>query len=225
MQQINLNSVKIPEWIKYFGWIIAIVLLLWVKSCNVEPDKVKTITVTIPGKKGSFTPVKPDNAKISQIKWEKGDPVITENPLNEKLLADNENLKYVIKAANDSINKFRSANDSIKLKMFTEVNQINSFSSKFEDNNLIINVNGIARGEVKEITPSYTIKQLKTDVSIEEKLPGLRVLGGVEVGNTKTLDNLSFKGSVLLQNRKGNIISAGYDTDNKIWLGYYRSIF
>ena len=79
--------------------------------------------------------------------------------------------------------------------------------------------------EVKEITPSYTIKQQKTDVLVENKLPGLRVLGGVEVGNTKTLDDLSFKGSVLFQNRKGNIISAGYDTDKKIWAGYYISIF
>lgn len=224
MQQINLNGIKIPEWIKYFGWILAISLLLWVKSCNPEP-KTKIVTVTIPEKKGSFTPVKPDNTKISQTKWEKGDPVITENPFNKELLKDNKNLKDIIKAANDSINKFKSVNDSIKLKMFTEVNQINAFSSKFEDDNIILNINGIARGEVKEITPSYTIKQQRIDVPIQEKLPALRVYGGGEVGNTKILDELSFKGSVLFQNRKGNIISAGYDTDNKIWLGYYRSIF
>lgn len=214
MQQINLNSIKIPEWIKYFGWVLAIALLLWVKSCNPEP-KTKTITITIPEKKGSFASIKPTNVKVIKHKLEKGDPVITENPLNKKLLEENKNLK----------DKFKSVSDSIKLSMFEEANQINQFSSKFEDDNISLNINGIARGEVKEITPSYTIKQQKTDVLIENKLPGLRVLGGVEVGNTKTLDDLSFKGSVLFQNRKGNIISAGYDTDKKIWVGYYRSIF
>lgn len=214
MQQINLNSIKIPEWVKYFGWILAIVLLLWIKSCSPEPE-TKTVTITIPEKKGSFTPVKPATIKVTEYKLEKGDPIITENPLNKKLLEENKNLK----------DKFKSVRDSIKLNMFEEANQINQFSSRFEDDNLILNINGIARGKVKEITPSYTIKQQKSDVLIENKLPGLRVLGGVEVGNTKTLDDLSFKGTVLFQNRKGNIISAGYDTDNKIWLGYYRSIF
>lgn len=214
MQQINLNSIKIPEWIKYFGWILAIALLLWVKSCNMEP-KTKIVTITIPEKKGSFTPTKPEAIIVTETKLVKGDPVIKENPLNEKLLEENKNL----------IDKFKSVSDSIKFAMFEEANQITQFSSKFEDDNITLNINGIARGEVKEITPSYTIKQQKVDVSIKEKLPGLKVLGGVEVGNTKTLDDLSFKGSVLFQNRKGNIISAGYDTDKKIWLGYYRSIF
>ena len=214
MQQINLNNIRIPEWIKYFGWILAIAILLWVKSCSPEP-KTKTVTITIPEKKGYFTPVKPTSIKVTEYKLEKGDPIITENPLNKKLLEENKNLK----------DKFKSVSDSIKLVMFEEANQINQFSSKFEDDNLILNINGIARGEVKEITPSYTIKQQRASVLVENKLPGLRMLGGVEVGNTKTLDDLSFKGSVLFQNRKGNIISAGYDTDNKIWLGYYRSIF
>ena len=214
MQQINLNNIRIPEWIKYFGWILAIAILLWVKSCSPEP-KTKTVTITIPEKKGSFTPVKPTSIKVTEYKLEKGDPIITENPLNKKLLEENKNLK----------DKFKSVSDSIKLVMFEEANQINQFSSKFEDDNLILNINGIARGEVKEITPSYTIKQQRASVLVENKLPGLRMRGGVEVGNTKTLDDLSFKGSVLFQNRKGNIISAGYDTDNKIWLGYYRSIF
>lgn len=214
MQQINLNSIKIPEWIKYFGWILAIILLLWVKSCNPEP-KTKIVTTTIPEKKSSFTPVKPTSVKVTEYRPEKGDPVIIENPLNKELLEENRNLK----------DKFKSVSDSIKLAMFEEANQITQFSSKFEDDNILLNINGTARGEVKEIMPSYTIKQQKVDVLIKEKLPGLRVLSGVEVGNTKTLDELSFKGSVLFQNRKGNIISAGYDTDNKIWLGYYRSIF
>ena len=214
MQQINLNNIRIPEWIKYFGWILAIAILLWVKSCSPEP-KTKTVTITIPEKKGSFTPVKPTSIKVTEYKLEKGDPIITENPLNKKLLEENKNLK----------DKFKSVSDSIKLVMFEEANQINQFSSKFEDDNLILNINGIARGEVKEITPSYTIKQQRASVLVENKLPGLRMLGGVEVGNTRTLDDLSFKGSVLFQNRKGNIISAGYDTDKKVWLGYYRSIF
>ena len=215
MQQINLNNIKIPEWIKYFGWILALVFLLWIKSCTPESAKPKIITVTIPEKKGTFTPTKPETVVITETRLIKSDPTVTENPLNEKLLEENRNLK----------DKFKFVSDSVKLTMFEEANQLNQFSSKFEDDNITLNINGIARGEVKEITPSYTIKQQKTNVLVENKLPVLRVLGGIEVGNTKTLDDLSFKGSVLFQNRKGNIISAGYDTDKKIWAGYYISIF
>lgn len=213
MQQINLNSIKIPEWVKYFGWILAIAFILWTKSCNSEVPKTRIITVTIPEKKGSFSPVKPDTIRITKIL--KGDHTTAENPLNRKLLEENQNLK----------DKFKSVNDSIKLKMFEEANQLNQFSSKFEDDNILLIINGIARGEVQEITPSYTIKKQSVLVPIKEKEVVFRLLGGVEIGNTKTLDNLSIKGSMMLQNRKGNIISAGYDTDNKIWVGYTQSIF
>ena len=129
-------------------------------------------------------------------------------------------------AENEKLKKdFAKANDSIKKLSFNKAIQLNKFSTKFEDENIVLNVNGVVRGEVKEVTPNYTIKKKEIEVPVKVKEAVFRLLGGVEVGNTKTLDDLSFKGSVLFQNRKGNIISAGYDTDNKIWLGYYRSIF
>lgn len=215
MKQINLNNVKIPEWIKYFGWVLVVILILGTKSCNTGADKIGTVTITVPEKKGSFIATKPSIVVITEDKIIKGDPVIKENPLNQKLLDENRIL----------IDKYKSVNDSVKLLMFEKLNELNQFSSEFENDDILININGIARGEVQEITPSYTIKKQDIGVAVPAKTQSLRVLGGVEVGNTKTLDNLSFKGSVLLQNRKGNIISAGYDTDNKIWLGYYRSIF
>lgn len=223
MTQINLNSPIILFTIKVIKYLLVAIVfhfaMEWFEGCSSEKTK-STQKVIIPEVFGKFEPKKPESKplEIKQIPVtviKKEGLVHKENSLNEKLLEENRSLK----------DKFKSVRDSIKLAMFEESNQINQFSSKFEDDNITLNINGIARGEVKEITPSYTIKRQKADVVVENKLPGLRVLGGVEVGNTKTLDNLSFKGSVLFQNRKGNIISAGYDTDNKIWLGYYKSIF
>ena len=213
--QINIHQFKIPELVKYFGYILFVVLL-WLNGCSISKSEPKIITVEVPAKVGKFDPKIPVSVPVfNNPIYIKGDIIEKQNPINIKLLAENEILKDNFRKS-DSVNKLLQYENSI---------QINKFSTTFEDDNLTLTIDGVVRGEVKEITPSYTIKQQKADVLIADKLPGLRVLGGIEVGNTKILDDLSFKGSVLFQNRKGNIISAGYDTDNKIWLGYYRSIF
>ena len=217
MPQINLQSPYIKEFMKYLGWIL-LFIVLWFKGCSGATPTPQIAKVIIPEVKGNFQAKKPVHEAISSRKGHTatGKEILqVENPINKKLIAENEKLKK----------DFAKANDSIKKLSFNKAIQLNKFSTKFEDENIVLNVNGVVRGEVKEVTPNYTIKKKEIEVPVKVKETVFRLLGGVEVGNTKTLDDLSFKGSVLFQNRKGNIISAGYDTDNKIWLGYYRSIF
>ena len=217
MPQINLQSPYIKEFMKYLGWIL-LFIVLWFKGCSGATPTPQIAKVIIPEVKGNFQAKKPVHEAISSRKERTatGKEILqVENPINKKLIAENEKLKK----------DFAKANDSIKKLSFNKAIQLNKFSTKFEDENIVLKVNGVVRGEVKEVTPDYTIKKKEIEVPVKVKETVFRLLGGVEVGNTKTLDDLSFKGSVLFQNRKGNIISAGYDTDNKIWLGYYRSIF
>lgn len=214
--QINLSDSRIKTFIKsYLGWILFF-LMVWLNAgAGKEIKTVKVIVPTVTGKLESKKPeLKPLEIKQEPIVKKDG-LVYKENPFNIILAEENTKLK----------SDYSKMSDSLKSKAYDKAIELNTFSYKSEDKYLKLTIDGIVRGEVSEITPSYTIKEQESEVFVKEKLPGLKVLGGVEVGNTKTLDNLSFKGSVLFQNRKGNIISAGYDTDNKIWLGYYRSIF
>lgn len=214
--QINLLDSRIKTFIKsYLGWILFF-LMVWLNAgAGKEIKTVKVIVPTVTGKLESKKPeLKPIEIKQEPIVKKDG-LVYKENPFNIILAEENTKLK----------SDYSKMSDSLKSKAYDKAIELNTFSYKSEDKYLKLTIDGIVRGEVSEITPSYTIKEQESEVFVKEKLPGLKVLGGVEVGNTKTLDDLSFKGSVLFQNRKGNIISAGYDTDNKIWLGYYRSIF
>jgi hypothetical protein len=51
---------------------------------------------------------------------------------------------------------------SIKQLLFGTAIKLNKFSTKFEDDNLLLNIDGVVQGEVQEVTPSYTIKKKRS---------------------------------------------------------------
>ena len=219
MTQINLHSRIKKEALKYLGWILLFVVL-WFKGCSGNTTSVQTVKVIVPEVKGKFKAKKPVHQpiliKANSPQLKKGKTVFVENPIDEKLIAENEKLKADFVKETNSLKKVIAYNKAI---------QLNKFSSKFEDDNLVININGIVQGEVKEITPSYTIKEKKIEVPIRQKKTVFRLLGGLEVGNTVQLDAFKLRANLMFQNRKGNIISGSFDTDKTVWVGYNISIF
>jgi len=212
-QQINLHSPLLKEFVKYLGWIL-LFIVLWFRGCSGTTPSPQIAKVIVPEVKGKFEAKKPINVPIGQ-KVSKGETVYKENPINPKLLAENEKLKQ----------DFAKASDSIKKLQFAKAIQLNEFSSTFEDDNLLLNINGIVQGEVKEITPNYTIKEKKVEVQVKPKETVFRLLGGMELGNNTKLDGFAAKANMMLQNKKGNIISGSFDTNQNIWIGYNFSIF
>ena len=217
MPQINLQSPYIKEFMKYLGWIL-LFIVLWFKGCSGATPTPQIAKVIIPEVKGNFQAKKPVHEAISSRKERTatGKEILqVENPINKKLIAENEKLKK----------DFAKANDSIKKLSFNKAIQLNKFSTKFEDENIVLKVNGVVRGEVKEVTPDYTIKKKEIEVPVKVKETVFRVLAGGAIGLNKKMNQATYKLDLNFQNRKGNIISVGYDTDNKMWLGYYRTIF
>lgn len=215
MKQINLSIIK--EAFKYLGWVL-LFAAFWFRGCSHSVPSPQIAKVNVPIQKGIFEAKKPVHEVVSSKKERTAtskEILYVENPIDEKLIAENEKLK----------NDFAKANDSIKKLQFNKAVQLNEFSTKFEDDNLILNVNGVVQGEVKEITPNYIIKEKKIDVPIKQKETVLRLLGGLELGNSTTLDAFKVRANLMLQNRKGNIISASFDTQQTIWVGYNASIF
>lgn len=210
--QINPYSPLLKESFKYLGWVL-LFLFLWFNGCSNKEKSSTTTTVIVPEVKGQFTAKKPVNVPVGQ-KVSKGKTVYIDNPIDPKLIAENEKLK----------NDFAKANDSIKKLQFAKAIQLNKFSTTFDDENLLLNIDGIVQGEVKEITPNYTIKARKVEVQVKPKETVFRLLGGMEVGNNTKLDGFAAKANLMFQNRKGNVLTASFDANQVIWVGYNFSI-
>lgn len=215
---INLHHPLWKEFLKYLGWILLFVFL-WFRGCSGTTPTTQNAKVIVPEVKAKFEAKKPSHEPIAitpQLK--KGETVFTENPINEKLIAENEKLKLDYAKANDSIKKFS----------FNKAIQLNKFSSKFEDENLILNINGIVQGEVKEITPNYVIKEKKVEVPVKVKETVFRLLAGGSVGINEELNQAAYKLDLNFQNRKGDVISVEYlkTGSQTFWMGgYKKSIF
>lgn len=218
--QINLHSKSYKNGILYLGWILFFACLFF-RSCN--GISTGTTSVTIP----AITKTLPADTivkheKIEVPKWYK-------DKTNEKKLSKDILEMYDrLKAYQEEIDNMQSEfmwSDSIKqAEMYRLATELKSFESQFEDENLKLTINGIIAGnEVKEITPTYTIKERKVDVP--QKQVKFRLLGGVGLANTPTFDKPLFNANIGFQNAKGNILRIGYDSESRIFVGYDFSIF
>lgn len=200
---INLYHPLWKEFLKYLGWILLFVFL-WFRGCSGTVPTIQTAKVIVPEVKAKFESKKPVHEpvviKANSPQLKKGKITFIENPIDQKLIDENEKLKQ----------DFAKANDSIRQLSFNKAIQLNKFSTKFEDENLVLNINGVVQGEVKEVTPNYTIKKKEVEVPVKVKETIFRVLAGGAVGLNKEMNQAAYQLDLNFQNRKGNIISAEY---------------
>ncbi|MES2864084.1 MAG: hypothetical protein V4666_08200 [Bacteroidota bacterium] len=203
MIQINLNS-KWFTLIKYFAFAIVFhVVLGWFGSYSNSSKKDNAQKIIIPAEKGSFESTKPESKpleiKKAQISETKKDGLVyIENPLNKKLLEENEQLKL----------EYSKMSDSLKSKTYEKAIELNSFHKKFEDKNVLIDVNGTVRGEVQELNSTYEIKERQVEVHVPETV--LRVFIGTGIGINTALDRGAYKLDVNFMNKKGDMFSGEY---------------
>jgi len=217
--QINLHNTKIKNGILYFGWILFFVCLFF-RGCSNGQEKTKT-TIMIPEiSKQLPTSTVVKHGKINGQK--------KTNKNEEKYLKDISEAEQRIIAYQEEIDNMQSEfqwGDSIKqAELYRLATELKNFESNFEDENLKLTINGIIGGnQVKEMTPTYTIKAKKIDVP--QKQVKFRMLVGGGLGNSLTFDKPLFNGNVGFQNAKGNILRFGYDSEQRITIGYDFSLF
>lgn len=198
-------------------FIAVLSIISWFKGCFGNSD---TIVVTHPAVVGKTTIVKPESAVIH-------DTITIEKKIFGQNLSKADFKK--LKAKADSL-----LNENIKLQvafakaknkdsLYQKAIQINAFNHTWDNDTINAMVNGLSRGTVESIQLHYTIKATKQDVKIPETV--FRLLGGAEFGTTKDLSKFNVKANLGLQNRKGNILNIGADTDQRFYLGYSASIF
>ena len=185
--------------------IVALILYIFLfDGCG--KDKGITTTVATPEVTGSFPAVinpAPNPAPKPEYRYlagkDKTDTITVENPVNIDLW-------------NYYVNAEQSKKDSIHADAIGE----REYTLNNEDKFLKTTSHIKTRGELLSYQlTEYTIKP--QDVEIKNPF---RLLAGFEIGNTIELDDVSAKGNLMLQNRKGNILSVGYDTNRRIYAGY-----
>jgi hypothetical protein len=209
MIQINLFDKRIKQSILWLGWILFIILLI-LKGCgNTQTVTLPAITRTLPADTVIETKI------ITAEKWYK------DAKAENKLKADiKEMYSRLLNYEEESAwmqEEFAHKDSLQKAELYRLATSLKSFESNFEDDHIEILINGIlSGGNVKEITPTYKIKERTVNVP----KANLSVLGGFQVGAGISLDKPVVIGNLGIQNAKGNIIRIGLDTEKRILVGY-----
>jgi len=220
MNQINLHSKSYKNGILYFGWILFFACLFF-RSCGTATPGTTTVTIPVITKTlPADTVIKHQIVEVNKM--------VRDRKNEQKLSKDILEMYDRIQAYQEEIDNMQTEfqwSDSIKqAEMFRLATELKKFESNFEDENLELTINGIIGGnEVKEITPTYTIKSKKIDVP--QKQVKFRMLVGGGLGNSLTFDKPLFNGNVGFQNAKGNILRFSFDSEQRIMVGYDFSLF
>lgn len=198
------------------------IVILFFKSCG--GDGEKTVPVKLPEVKGKFEAVKPEQIIISDKKSANVQKVFGQNLSKkereflqseiDRLLTENGKLEQ----------EFMNANDSLMQVIYAKAIELKYFNHKWENDTISATVKGIVRGEIQNIALDYTIKSRTVEVPKPKEVV-FRMLGGIEVGNTKQFNDFRVKANLGFQNRSGAILSVGADTDQRFYLGYTVPIF
>lgn len=217
--QINLFDKRISKSFLYLGWILFF-LCLWFKGCSngqkVSNNEVviKEVTKTLPA--DTLVKIVP----ITVEQWYK------DTKAENKLKADiKEMYSRLLNYEEETAwmqEEFAHKDSLQKAELYRLATQLKAFESQFEDEHIKLTINGIlAGGEVKEMTPTYTIKERTVNVPQTK----FRLLVGGGLGNSLTFDKPLFNANLGFQNAKGNILRFGYDSEKRIFLGYDFSVF
>ena len=225
--QVNLFGTQAKKAYKYLfsfgGWIL-LFFVLWFKGCG-GPSNPSVTTITTP----AITKTLPADTVIKHQIVEVN-KMVRDRKTENKYLKDLSEAEERIIAYQEEIDNMQSEfmwSDSIKqAELYRLATELKNFESNFEDENLKLKINGIIGGnEVKEITPTYTIKEKQVKTEIKQKEVKFRMLVGGGLGNSLTFDKPLFNANVGFQNAKGNVLRFSFDTEQRIMIGYDFSLF
>lgn len=88
----------------------------------------------------------------------------------DSLISENKSLKE----------RFAKASDSMKIAMFNQSAQLNTFDKTLENDTIRIRMYGIVTGKINDIGADYTIKPIKVKVSKPSRF-GIGISAGVDI--------------------------------------------
>lgn len=203
-----------PKYIIIIFLVLALFLYFQCDGNDSEPN-------TTPSVKTKFEPVKPKNTPIvdessamdqigtkntkNSTKKEQNTSKIKGLSIGPTMDNQSELIAQLIAENKQKEAEYKKATDSMKDELYKKSLQLNKFTHTFDNDKVKLTVSGIARGTVESIgIDSLTIKPQKI------KQPVFTLLGGVEVGINKELNQGTTKVNLGFQNKKRDVISASY---------------
>jgi hypothetical protein len=196
-------------------------LLLWFKSCDNKPEKV---TVVLPEVKAKFEAVEPEQIVISDKKTANVQKAFGQNLSKKELEYWKAEAERLFKENQEMDQAFMNANDSLQQLLYKNAITIKSFNHQFDNDTLSATVKGLVRGEIQSIALDYKIKSRKIEIPNPKEVK-FRMLGGIEVGNTKEFNDFSVKANVGFQLGSGAILNLSADTQQRFYVGYSVPMF
>jgi hypothetical protein len=204
--------------ILYLGWVLFFVLLLF-RGCNSSETKIVKVP-EITNVLQTDTIVKHEVVEVHKLIKDRKN----ENKLSKDILEMHERLANYQEEIDYLHDAYKFADSTQKDSLYKLATKLKAFESNYEDEFLKLKINGfVANNEVKEITPQYTIKE--REISVKNKEIHFRLLVGGGLKSSINFDKPIFYGNFGVQNRKGNILRFGYDTEKRYSIGYDFSIF
>lgn len=195
----------------YITIVFLIATVLIQRSCATQIEKYNSKQeVVIPKKEGSFskptTIIKRSVVKKDSIIWK--DKVIkTENPINKKLAEG-----YI---------KAQQERDSLKtLNLYLKSIEEKEETYIFNNKDINLEVDTKTRGSVLSIKPRYEIKEREQVVPVKQKETKFALYTGASLEYVTSLEKLTPKASVGIQNSKGSILSVEMGLDKSVQIGY-----
>jgi hypothetical protein len=193
---------------------VLIILLGWSVFSNVNREEVKpkVITIEVPAKSG----IVKDTLQIVPR-----DTVYLPSEVNPEI-------KEVVVVDSTLKLKYKKETDSLKRELlYLKAIEINDYEKILIDNDTIqITGKATTRGELLDFRIDYNIKPSEFSYIPEviSKRPSLSAGINVEAG-VPTITEAPFilKGGVHFENGKGNGFSLGYDTRNRVWVGFSKT--
>lgn len=215
---METKEIPVNKWKYYliiFGLVMIIISLLTCKG-NSGTDSIK-VTAT-----SGKTPVtKPKQEPIVIVK----DSIIL-----KYIPASNKDYTFWKSEAermqaerNEKALMFENASDSIKKLLYAQEIQPEEYFNEWDNDTINAKVFGMKTGVINSMQLKYTVKERNQQLKIPKTV--FRLLGGIETGTTTKLSKFNIKANLGFQNEQGNIFSAGFDSEQRIYLGYTASIF
>jgi hypothetical protein len=200
------------NYLTWLGWVLFIALLFF-RGCNPEPqfaEKIKIQTKEVKGK----TIIKTNIVHVpitKKVRDTSGTGFYVAQI--DKLFEENNQMQL----------EFMKMDSVAKIQAYNKAIEINAFKERFSDNYIDAYVSGNVAGEVKQMRFDYTIKA--QTINVDAPKPKNHLYLGVNVANTIKFDKPLFSGGIGLQNKRGNILNASFDTEKRIGFGYQWKIF
>lgn len=197
---------------KYFWQLLVLILVIMLflqNSCNNNIKDNPNVIITKPSE-GSFGFEVPDEIDLPNYIYIpiKGDEVIFENPLNQKL--------------KNQYDLAVKENDSLKLKLlyYTAI-QKRSYKKVFDNKDITATIYAMTTGTLDSIRMDY----IEKPDTIVVKQPVFRLLTGTSLMFNPTTLKYDLSLNAGIQNKKGNIFTGSVNTHKDISIGYLHNLW